>query len=454
MRQLVQHHSRPTRAHLSICFLIIVALVTCMPASAGAADPSFGRSNSVAHTLTYFSAGARSGLGIGALGIGEPVDAAAALRNNYGRIYPTPKLDPVDFVLNTNGQLFLPYLPALKSEFGGRLVGLSNKNEFVFYSIDPSLQKYTSALVRNAKAPHVAAVIMEPATGRILALAQKSRSLKNPSLHAGFPAASLFKIVTSAAVLERSTIGPYSLINFRGGNYTLNKTNYRPDEKRDKRSMSHAEALGRSCNPVFARLALKHLSSSTLRSYARSFGFNTALNFDIPVPESTALVPESAYELSRTAAGFGKVTLSPIHAAALIASVANGGSLPRPYLVDRIVDESGQLLYRGQPQLVQRTVRPETARTLMTMLEKTTTVGTSKHEFIRGRKPVLPNVPVSAKTGTLRGSDPAGLNKWFVAAAPRHKPEIALAVIVVNPGNSNARPARIGRLLLEKFFWK
>lgn len=365
------------------------------------------------------------------------------------RAYPLPKLEKVDLSYTSHGRVHLDSMPPFETTFSDRVTGISEDGDLVYFSVNPDLQKYVESVLKGSVASEVAVVAMEPDTGRILAIGGKSRTVNNLALHAGFPAASLFKLVTSAAALERGVVEPFSQIKFRGGTYTLNQWNYRADSRKDRRVMPLAEALGRSCNPVFARVALQYLNSSTIKRYAQMFGFNSDLQFDMAIENSSAFIPSDDYELSRTAAGFGEVTVSPVHAAAFMAGIANGGTLPRPSLIDTVVSQEGELRYQARPEGLQRIIRPGTARKLLKMMEFTTTVGTSRKEFMSNNKPILP-ISVAAKTGTLRGTAPAGITNWFVAAAPLQKPEIALAVVVVNP-NVSSKASRIGRLVLQNF---
>jgi peptidoglycan glycosyltransferase len=360
-------------------------------------------------------------------------------------------LEQVNFEINAYGDLFLDQLPRLVTRYGSSLAGRGETGERIEFSADPKLQDFTAKLIATIRAPHVAAVVMEPETGKILAMAGKSVSLKNSLTHAHFPAASLFKIVTSASALENGQVSPYTVINFRGGDYTLNQSNYFPDSKRDVRRMALAEALGKSCNPVFARVGLRYSSSYLLRKYSKLFGFNSDLGFDVPLLDSMASIPDDSYELSRTAAGFGAVKISPIHAAALMSTIANGGYLVKPHLVERVLSTDGEVLYEApHRELLGRAIRPETAKALMEMLHSTTTVGTSRRDFAGNHWLKQIGVNVAAKTGTLSGPNPKGLNRWFIAAAPIEKPEVAVAVLVVNPGNYLASPSRIGRQLIEQ----
>jgi cell division protein FtsI/penicillin-binding protein 2 len=217
--------------------------------------------------------------------------------------------------------------------------------------------------------------------------------------------------------------------------------------------MSVGEALGKSCNPVFGQLGTRYLNGFVLAKYARLFGFNRSLALEAPLTNSAASIPTNdLYELSRTSAGFGEVRISPIHAAAIMSGIANGGLLPRPQLVEKIVSPDGAVLHRPQAEMLQRIVRPSTASTLLQMMEYTTTVGTSRREFqAASSRPALGDLRVAAKTGTLRGTNPVGLNNWFIAAAPIDNPELAIAVITVDPGASS-KASHLGRRVFEQYF--
>ncbi len=370
------------------------------------------------------------------------------------QIFPVPQLEEIKLSYTPSGEVLLDHLPSFKSSFGGRVTGITPSKEFVYYSIDAVLQEAAERIVSRAHASHVALVAMEPATGRVLAMASRSKTIPDLSLHSGFPAASIFKIVTAAAAVERASIVPTSTIRFRGGTYTLNQWNYKPDRKRDRRYMTVAEALGRSCNPVFGRIGLEYLNGDILRRYTRNFGFNSDLGFDVPLHASEAAIYDDEYKVSLTAAGFGEVHLSPVHAATMVSGLANDGLMPRPILIDRVVAKSGEVVYQAQPATLGRIVQPATAKRLLEMMEYTTTMGTSRKQFFRGGRAALPGIAVAAKTGTLRGEDPQGINNWFVATAPLDQPKIALAVIVVDPVHVSTKASELGRQLLQTYLLK
>jgi penicillin-binding protein A len=119
-------------------------------------------------------------------------------------------------------------------------------------------------------------------------------------------------------------------------------------------------------------------------------------------------------------------------------------------VVSSIQDKNGNISHRTSPAILGRAVQPETAHHLLEMLESTTTTGTSRKAFYRQGKPRLP-FRVAAKTGTLRGSNPQGINHWFISAHPIEKPRLALAVVVVSDGSYGARASELGRLMIQRF---
>jgi membrane peptidoglycan carboxypeptidase len=364
----------------------------------------------------------------------------------------TAQLDLVDLSGSSDGGFRLSRAPSFNGKIGARHASVTPRNNIVFYTLDPDLQEFVSRTVNQANAPHVAVVALNPKTGAILAIAGRSESIPGIEYHADFPAASLFKVVTAAAAVEEAGIEPESLIQFRGGTYTLNQGNYIPNQNTDRRIMSVGEALGRSCNPVFGRLGTTYLNGSILERYAQKFGFNRSLKFEVPMRSSAAQIPtQDRFELSRTSAGFGEVRISPVHAAALVAGIGNGGLLPRPYLIERVADADGVTLEKTEPEALQRIIQPETARSLLEMMRYTTTVGTSRREFMRGGRPALGDIEVAGKTGTLSGSNPPGLNNWFIGTAPIQNPELAVAVITVD-ANHSAKASRLGRLVMQRYF--
>ena len=322
-------------------------------------------------------------------------------------------------------------------------------------TIDKKLQQAANKLLSRYKVKHGAIVALEPSTGKIKALASRSVAGEQDlplALRSGFPAASLFKIVTGAAAIEESGLSSRSEIKYRGGDYTLNKGNFKPDAKTDIRKMKLDEAMGRSVNPVFARVALNNLNSDILGDYAQRFGFMGDFTEEFPIEASGFPEIKDDFQLARTAAGFGDVSISPLHAALMSATVANDGVMMKPYLIESVVGKDGEGLYKAQTQAWGRVLLSSTARELNEMMLKTSTSGTWKKQFRRWNKTDLKNIKVSGKTGTLSGKNPQGRYLWFAGSAPADQPDLSIAVMVVDSGGGKIGSSALARLFFEEYF--
>lgn len=371
------------------------------------------------------------------------------LENIFVKSVNAPTSDQLELtkIVQINTQkITLTKLPNFSTAYRSRVSSLTPDQNFVQFSINQDLQEYAKQVVQKVPAPHVAVVAMEPSTGRILAMAGKSLSVGNPILHSGFPAASLIKVITAAAAIERSGVRGDTEIAYRGAPHQLGPENYYPNPDLDRLTMSVEEALGKSCNPVFSRIGLKYLNPSLFRAKLASFGFNSSIGFQSSLSVSSATVPNEDYEFGRTTAGFGDVYLSPVHAVTIMSAIANGGVLSEPSYIDQVSTASGDILYKHTQQILGQAIKPSTASQLLQIMTATTRIGTSKREFA-GQVPW--NVP--GKTGTLKGENPKGLNNWFIGTAPLEKPRIAVAVVVVNPSQRVSKASHIAKLIFQRY---
>lgn len=365
-----------------------------------------------------------------------------------------PPEDHLSLVYSNTGRPQLGGLPKFTTSDGKHYFAFAGDSSRIYFTVNPKLQARAEQILQSYSVSWGAIVAVDPRSGRILALAGHSSEEpelgQSVALRATFPAASLFKLVTASAAVERSGLTGNSIISFRGGNYTLSKTNYDPNIRTDRRLMSLEDALGKSCNPVFARVAMNHLTPKLLSQYALNFGFNSVLPFEVSPGVSRFALGEGEYEFARTAAGFGDVTLSPLHAAVIVGALANRGRMMTPYLVDKVVDHLGAVRYESHPIQLRNSVSESTARELLSMMRATTESGTARKYFASPAG--LQEVPVAGKTGTLRGNDPEGLYHWFVAAAPEQAPEVAIAALVIDNGKAKLGGTKAGKLFLETYF--
>ncbi len=326
----------------------------------------------------------------------------------------------------------------------------------VVYTLERELQEEALAVFRRYRVPYGAFVAVDPGTGRILALAEYSR--QEPDLNdfcrrATYPAASLIKVITACAALETGKVSATSQIRFQGSPYRLYPRKISPSNRwRENNVHTLAEALALSNNVVFGKVGADVVGSQKLQEALEAFGFNREIPFDFPLQPSRATVPEDRYPLARTAAGFGEVYLSPVHAALIAAAVGNGGVMMRPYVVDRIEDAGGEVVYRAAPAPWRRAASERVTREVARMMRRTVTRGTSAKVFYRYARRLRREVGVAGKTGSLTGDDPPGKYEWFIGFAPVDRPQIAVASLVVNRKLWHIKGTYVAQAVMKEFF--
>ncbi|HEX9296697.1 MAG TPA: penicillin-binding transpeptidase domain-containing protein [Polyangiaceae bacterium] len=322
-------------------------------------------------------------------------------------------------------------------------------------SLDPELQRATQRVLREYAFPEAAVVVLDTAGGRVLVWA--SQVAKGPvrdlCAEANAPAASIFKIVTGAALVETAGLSPDSKQCYSGGESRITALDLVEDPRRDRWCATLGEAMGRSLNTVFARLALKNLAPVDLAAMAGAFGFGDAVPFDVPVAASAIHIPDDRLGFARTAAGFWNTTMSPLEAATIANTVANRGEMLRPVLVESVSDPTGTVYQAPKRIVLRRAVHPETAVALTSMMESTVTAGTSYRAFHDGEgRAFLPNITIAGKTGTLTRAETQQFYTWFVGFAPSRAPEIAMAVLVINTPSWRAKANVVAREVLRAYF--
>jgi cell division protein FtsI/penicillin-binding protein 2 len=316
-------------------------------------------------------------------------------------------------------------------------------------TLDPRLQARLEKTLADAASPYAATVLLDPRTGRILAMAEASRAepqrVAGLALRAVSPAASIFKIVTAAALLEQG-YSPEEPVCYHGGHRRLDPRLLADDTRRDHACLPLTAAFGHSANVVFAKLADRGLTADLLRAVAERFLFNTPIPFAAPVETSRAVIPADRFGLANAAAGFGEVRLSALHAALLGAVVANRGMLVPPWLVELV--EGGEGPAALEPV---RVIDERVAEQLAGMMRETVSNGTATRAFARPPRE-LRGVTVAGKTGSLNEARPFRDHTWFVGYAPAEDPQVVVATVVVNGPLWRVRAPWVAREALAAYF--
>lgn len=337
------------------------------------------------------------------------------------------------------------------AERGNRFVGESGVYTAEF-TIDPEMQKLAERLLREYNPVMGVFIAMEPETGAVLAIATHERKwkscrggvcpptfLRQNARASMYPMASLVKIVTAAAALESGMIQPGTTRMCNGSERFKGGGVHDPSGIRHG-STTTARALGASCNSIYSRLGVE-VGRDRLAEYLDKFLLGRAIEFDLPVLESTYAIGASEISLARAGAGFGDIYISPVHAAAIAGALANGGVMMRPYIIDK-VEKSGAAVFEADPREIARPVKEKTAGQLIDMMRATNEPGgTSYKGFYKGGKALAKSFDVVGKTGSLNGRTDKEMFTWMIGSVERGEPRFAFATMILNDGNWRIKAA-------------
>lgn len=323
-------------------------------------------------------------------------------------------------------------------------------------TLDPDLQEAAEKLLADAHAPRGAIVAMAP-DGRILALA--GRRTEDPkgkgdgiadwhvATDVWAPAASVFKLVTASALVERG-VGPDDKICFHGGVRSVMESNLR-DDKRDNQCQTLAFGVAHSNNAILGKLAFQHLEPAGLAHAAHDLlgidqkigGALTALGI-----KAGALTLPAVHDLSfaQASAGFAGSQLSAVGGALLAATFADDGEQPSPRLVASVIGGTPDDAIACAPAK-HRALDSKIARAVGRMMAGTCEFGSASKSFGRHRK-----IPVAGKTGTLTQETPFYMQySWFVGYAPADKPELVVSVVLGNPESWQMKGHEVAQKLID-----
>jgi penicillin-binding protein A len=339
------------------------------------------------------------------------------------------------------------------------LILINEKKYKPIYTIDEELEEKIVRLMRKYRSDFASVVAIDNNTGNILAAVDMGRNDSKPSRLTSFspthPAASIFKIITAADLLENTHVGNSTQFQFSGKATTLYKYQLKQEGGRWARKSDFQKAFARSNNVIFGKAALNNLSPSGLKTMAEKFGFNKDIVNFVQAKPSVFPLAADQYNLAELASGLNVSTMiSPIHGAMIASVVANSGVMKKPILIKSLLDNSGNISWES-PIEQELIIAPETSEDLRKMMIATVTLGTARKAFRRSSYKIR-NLEIGGKTGSITGGEPFGKRDWFVAYAKDPKsPEnsgISLCVMIVNKKKWYVKSSYLAREILE-FVW-
>lgn len=313
-------------------------------------------------------------------------------------------------------------------------------------TIDEHLQhiaeREVQAGVEAARADGGTAVIMDPHSGEILAMASwptfnpneygdsPENSRRNRAVQDIYEPGSTFKIVTASAALQEGVITPETMVDTQGGVIKFPGRKPITDMGHNYGTLSFADVIVHSSNVGAIKVGLM-VGAERLGLYVKRFGFGRPTSPDFP-GESPGIVWDPAKmndsALASMSMGY-QVAVTPLQMAAAASAVANGGTLYEPHVVRAIIKGSQRTVIG--PKVVRQAILPATAATVTGIMERVVTDGT-------GRNARLVSYTVAGKTGTadklVNGRySGAQQNVSFVGFVPSRNPVFTVIVMVDSP---------------------
>ncbi|MFZ5896466.1 MAG: penicillin-binding transpeptidase domain-containing protein [Myxococcota bacterium] len=355
---------------------------------------------------------------------------------------PAPKLDGIDLLrMDMRPQRVTAPLP------DGRMAELT---------LDPVVQRAARAQMQRYRIPEAGTVLMEVKTGKVLAYASYVAEGEpfDVNVRAGAPAASVFKVVTGAALIEKAGLNAETEQCYHGGKSRILPDELTDDPRRDRWCATVAIAMGRSLNVVFGKLAQKHLTPEDVAAMGGALGFGTPVPFVVQNEAPKIQIPQEPVEFARTSAGFWNTTLSPLAAASLAQTIANGGVALEPRIVSAVY-QGKEPIWREdrEPRPLRQAIKSSTANELTQMMVQTVSNGSAFKSFHDEKgTSYLPGIEVAGKTGTLSDHEANRHYTWFVGFAPADKPEVAISSLIVNTPTWQIKASQLARDVLRAYF--
>ncbi|MCK5085520.1 penicillin-binding protein 2 [Candidatus Parcubacteria bacterium] len=290
-------------------------------------------------------------------------------------------------------------------------------------------------------------------------LAEKTNPLLNKSIAGQYPPGSTFKPLMGVAALQEKIISPRRKI-FAGAAIYVGSYRY-PDWKAHG-LVDLTKAIAQSCNIYFYTVGggygdIEGLGIDRIKKYANLFGLGSVSGIDLP-GEKAGLVPDRQWKKDvkderwyigdtyHVSIGQGDILTTPLQIANYAATIANGGKLFQPQIVDKIVDSDGAIIDDIKPKIIREDfVDLENIKWVQKGMRENVVTGS-------GRALADLSIKAAGKTGTAQYYGNKKTHAWYIAYAPYDDPEIALAVIVEGGGEGHAAAVPVAKEVLRWYF--
>ena len=319
----------------------------------------------------------------------------------------------------------------LFSDLNGKNIHLTIDTDLNFILNDEMKTQF-----KNVNAYEAYGLIMDPNSGKILAVAAFSKDkelLRNNIFQSQYEPGSIFKPLIVAAAMNEGFITPNTQFNIGDGRIVKSKKTIRESSRSTRGVITTREVVMKSSN-VGMVLISDYFTDSLFEEYLKNFGLYDKTGVDFPNELKPYTLPYEEWDgLKKNNMAFGQgIAITPIQMITAFSAVVNGGTLYKPYLVEKITDGEGIVIRRNTPTVVRKVLSEKVSESVRSILADTVDKGTGKRARIEGYL-------VGGKTGTAQlsgGKSGYIRNEYlssFIGFFPADKPKYIIMAMFMRP---------------------
>lgn len=360
------------------------------------------------------------------------------------------------YLLTSNANIFERTVKALKEE--------KNMGDTIVTTLDTRLQTAAYNALGDGRG---AVVVMEPDTGKILAMVSKpdfdpnsiddvwqavsdgtawdNSILLNRATQGLYPPGSTFKVLTALEYMRENSNWEGYHFNCQGED-TFNNVTIHCYNSTVHGDVSLADSVAYSCNTSFANIGMT-LNMDSFHKLCEDFLFNQNLPYGGTYTKSSFVLNGSSDKslIPQTVIGQGDTQISPLHNALIMSTMANGGVMMKPYLVDSIENYQGVNVKRFSPSAYKRIISADEAAQMTELMKGVVTYGT-------GSVLNTDAYTVAGKTGTAEYNSEGKSHSWFVGFSNVENPDIVVSVVIEDADTSGIRAVNVAKQIFDAYY--
>ncbi len=358
-----------------------------------------------------------------------------------------------------NEQLLTCSLTSMEQIYN-ELMGGKNEGNSVVTTLNLNLQQ----VLYEAMAGYTgAAVVLEPSTGRVLAMVstpdfdpntinetyeviiadESNTNLLNKAAQGRYSPGSVFKLLTLLEYIRENPSDWQAFSYHCDGSIEVDGVSIACSGGSAHGNVDVQRALELSCNGAFIEMGLS-LDVDSFAETCETAGFNQRVDFELPVSSSSFSLERSDtdFEIAQTVFGQGETLVTPLNMTMIVSAIANEGVMCSPYIIERVQDSNGSTIASYESPSSVRIMTEEEAAIISGMMEGVVnngTAGSVKSDFYQA----------AAKTGSAQTGADIETNAWFVGFAPADNPAVAIAVVLEEGGSGGTNAGPIAKAVFD-----